>query len=439
MIFSKETIEKALDIAIISDHALEENQALWQSMIDGKALWNTKDVPSLHLASSICREISNNTTFELEADLTGNDILKEQFMNAVDQMPTVVSILSGLAKIVLKPFVRVDKILVTIATPGRFFPIKYNEVGTLTSVAFADIIETAEDVYTLLEVHTWDETTSGYTIEYKAFHSKQPNDLGKAVPVSSVEAWAHLVDIQWQNITQPLFVEINMPNNQSIFANAVELIRLADQQYGRTVWEYEGGELAIDASIDMFRSTGKVDKYGKREVVLPKGKERLFRVGDVSAEDFKMQTFSPEFRDTSLFNGLNEHKRAIEFACGIAYATISDPNLQDKTATEIRATKQRFLITIRTIQKIIEEAYTHLAESINILGQLYGLSPASNYEVSLTWGDSVMEDPDVEYQRRKELAALGYISPVAFVAWYFSVSEEEAAKMIPAQQTESIE
>lgn len=440
-LFSKASIEKALNISIISNPELENDQRIWQRMLDGKADWNigSDGVPSLRLASSLCREISNNTTFELEADLTGNEALKEQFMNAVEQMPTVVSLLSGLGSLVLKPFVRVDKILLTIATPDRFFPIKYNEVGDLTSVAFADSMKTAEEVYTLLEIHEWDEPTSAYSIAYKAFKSKDGSDLGQLIPVASVAAWASLEDIQWQNITQPLFVEINMPDKQAIFANAVDLVRLADEQYGRAVWEYEGGELAIDADISLFEPGGTKKGEEKRLIKMPKGKDRLFRKLDFGNAEIGLTPFSPEFRDTSLFNGLNEHKRAIEFACAVAYATISDPNMQDKTATEIRSTKQRFLITIRTIQKIIEEAYIKLAWSIDVLGQLYGLFGASNYETSFTWGDSVMEDPDVEYQRRKELVAMQLISPAAFVAWYFDVTEEEAANMIPAQQTGSME
>lgn len=439
MILGRTTIEQALKIKIIRDEELEAAQHIWRLMLEGNAAWNTKDVPSLHLAASICREVSNNATFELGAELTGNEKLAEQFTAAVELMPKIITKFSGNGSLVMKPFVRGDKMLWTMATPELFFPLKYNEVGDLVSVAFADVMHTAEDYYTLLEIHTWNEPTSTYTIEYRAFHSRDKQDLGKSVSVESIPEWAHLQDIEWLGITQPLFVEINMPEKLSIFEKAVDLIRLADEQYGRAVWEYEGGELAIDASIDLFRPTGKVDKKGKREVVLPKGKNRLFRVADIEAERFTMETFSPDIRDTSLFNGLNEHKRAIEFSCGLAYGTISDPNQQDKTATEIRSAKQRFLITIRTIQKIVEEAYTRIAESMNILGSLYGLFPYSTHETSFTWGDSVMEDPDVEYQRRKEMVALGLISPVAFVAWYFNISEEEAAKMIPAQQTQSIE
>lgn len=440
MIFGKASIEKALNIKIIRNADLEAAQDLWRRMLDGKAPWNDKDNPSLHLASSTCREVSNNTTFELEADLTGNDILKGEFLKSVEQMPQVVSELAGNGSLVLKPFVRGDKILLTIATPGKFATKKYNEIGVLVSVIFYDTIETAEDFYTLFETHEWDEPTSSYTIEYKAFYSKQPNDIGDMIPLSRVPEWAHLQYTQFWDVAQPLFVEVNMPDKKAIFAKAVELIRLADQQYGRTVWEYEGGELAVDASIDLFRPTGNINNYGTRQVALPKGKERLFRMNDGSPNDKDaIKTFSPDFRDTSLFNGLNEHKRAIEFACGLAYGTISDPNMQDKTATEIRSAKQRFLITIRTIQKIVEEAYRKLAWSMNVLGQLYAVIPTSNYEVSFTWGDSVMEDPDVEYQRRKEMVAMRLLSPAAFLAWYFNISEEEAAKIIPAQRTESFE
>ena len=432
MLTGRKDIEQALSLKIVRNTELEAAQALWRSMLAGEATWNVSvdppASPSIHIASSICREVSNNSTFELEATLDGIAELQTNFDKAVEQMPEVVNLLAGYGSLVLKPFVRGSRVLVNIATPDRFFPLKYNETGALVSVAFADTFNTAEDFYTLVETHTWDEPTSTYTITYKAFHSKQNTDLGKPIAPQSVPEWSHLQDISFVNISQPLFVEVCLQDKQAIFAKAVKLIRLADEQYGRAVWEFEGGELAVDASIDSF----KRDANGNP--ILPKGKERQFRVHNVAGEFFKMQTFSPELRDTSLFNGLNEHKRHIEFTCGLAYGTISDPQNVDRTATEIRAAKQRFLITIRNVQRIVEEAYRNLAESINILGFLYELYPFTSYELAFVWGDSVLEDPDEEYRRRLELVDKGILTAAEFRAWYMEEDLETAQAALQPQE-----
>ena len=48
--------------------------------------------------------------------------------------------------------------------------------------------------------------------------------------------------------------------------------------------------------------------------------------------------------------------------------------------------------------------------------------------------DGVLEDPDVEYQRRVQMVRDGLLKPSLFLAWYFDCSEEKAAQMMPERQ-----
>lgn len=427
MLLGKKTIEQALKINVISNSNLERSQRLWQSMYSGSAPWVTKDVPSLRLEKAICREVSNHVTFESEIIIEGAEVLSDFVTKVKEDMPSLVTTMCSMGGVIVKPFIRKGKVHCSYVTPDRCYPLGYNEVGDLTSVAFIDRKQAGDYIYSLLETHTWHESENAYTIAYRVFKSTNESELGSIVGVQSVPEWAHLSDIEWLNIDRPLFVEFNMPEKEAIYADAVEHIRLADQQYGRVVWEYEGGELAINASVDLFRrdANGRLD--------LPKGKERLFRAVDIAQEHFTLEPFAPTFRDESLFNGLNEHKRAIEFACGLAYGTISDPQAQAKTATEIMAAKQRYLITVRTIQKIIESGLSHLIYSADVLSQLYELYSDSEYALTVTWGDSIMEDVNTEYTRRFEMMEAGVLSAAQFRAWYLGEDLETAEANLPKQ------
>lgn len=79
----------------------------------------------------------------------------------------------------------------------------------------------------------------------------------------------------------------------SIAARAMELLEEADRQYSRLLWEYEGGELAVDA--DSTYLTG-----GR----MPQTTRRLFRSLNTGADFYHV--FNPDFRDGSLRAGLNE-------------------------------------------------------------------------------------------------------------------------------------
>ena len=144
--------------------------------------------------------------------------------------------------------------------------------------------------------------------------------------------------------------------------------------------------------------------------------------------------FSPDFRDESLFNGLNKILRNIEFKCGLAYGTLSDVQDVEKTAEEIKSSKQRSFSTVSDIQSSIEDALVQLLHAMDTLCTLYNLAPAGKSELVCSFGDGVLEDIDKEFARRLNLVNAGLLRPELFIAWYFRCSEEEAKEMMPGAE-----
>ena len=135
---------------------------------------------------------------------------------------------------------------------------------------------------------------------------------------------------------------------------------------------------------------------------------------------------------TYLFQkGLDKILKRIEFNCNLAYGTLSDPQNVDKTAEEIRSSKQRSYSAVCDVQQALQGALEHLVWAMDFYATLYKLAPRGEYEVNFTWGDGVLQDTDKEYMRRKEMADNGYLRPEKFVAWYFGISEEEAKDYLP--------
>lgn len=121
----------------------------------------------------------------------------------------------------------------------------------------------------------------------------------------------------------------SLPWGVSVYARAFQsgLLCEADRQFQRLMWEYEGGELAIDASSDAFKTVG-----GRPE--LPSGKERLYRMNTLdpnTTSEELMKTFSPQLRDESYANGLESIKREIEDSCGLARGALSKAEEEAKT------------------------------------------------------------------------------------------------------------
>lgn len=220
-----------------------------------------------------------------------------------------------------------------------------------------------------------------------------------------------------------------------MYSKAIELLREADKQFGRIVWEYEATEAAIHVGEEYLQS----DKHGNP--ILPEGKERLYRAFDSTGgmnSGALFDVYGPQIRDTSLYNGLNRLLKRIEWNVGLAYGTISDPDAVEKTATEILSSKQRSYRTIRRMQQQIEDGIFHLIDSIEVLCDLYEIVPGGEVNISCQWGDGVLEDTEKEYQRRWAMVVAGKLDPVKFMAWYFKCDEETAAELMPKKSEDEL-
>lgn len=165
------------------------------------------------------------------------------------------------------------------------------------------------------------------------------------------------------------------PLGMSVYSRATKLIADADKQYERLLWEFESGERALYVSEEAFRR----DKNGNR--VLPNA--RLYKLLNCENDEL-FKDWTPSIRESEIIAGLDDILRKIEFNCGLAYGTLSNVQNVDKTAEEIRASKQRSYSTVAEIQNSLRNALSGLVKSMNVLCDLYELAPDGEYSVSLS-------------------------------------------------------
>ena len=131
-------------------------------------------------------------------------------------------------------------------------------------------------------------------------------------------------------------------------------------------------------------------------------------------------------------NGLNKYLQQIEFKCSLAYGTISDPQQVDKTAEEIKTSKQRSYQLVSDIQESLENAINGLIVAIDNLITAYELCPDGNVDVTFQWDDSIIVDSEKEKQQDIQDVNLGIMAKWEYrVKWYGET--EEKAKAIIAE------
>ena len=435
----REKIKDAIGVEVAVSDKMANEIDLWAKMYKNEPPWKEKNIKLCGLPAAIAGEFARLVTLELKTEVTGNDFINEEYQAVVSDIRKYTEYACAKGGLAMKPYASEGHIEVDMVQADRFFPTKFNSRGEVTAAVFAESLTVGKKVYTRLEYHQHEGTM--YHINNKAFVKQDLDNvevLGKEVPLTAVPEWANLQEeVTLKNVKMPLFAYFKIPNANnvddtsplgvSVYSRAINDIKEADNQWTRLLWEFEGSELAIDADITLF----KKDDKGNYE--FPKGKDRLFRMMDLDDNAEKYKVFAPAIRDENLINGFNAILRRIEFNVGLAYGTLSDPNTVDKTAEEIKASKQRSYSTVSDIQKSLQTALEQLVYAMDVMAQLSGLSGRKKYEMSFDWDDSIVIDKEQELASMQQDAVASFIRKELYVAAKYGVSEEEALKMMPQQ------
>ena len=333
-----------------------------------------------------------------------------------------------------------------------FYPIAFDATGKIVEAAFIQTRTDKEVIYRRLEYHKWlNGTTQIINKAFKSTNNANAEDtngldLGKEVPLTEVPEWKDIQpSITIKNVGKPLFAYFKMPEANTVdtasplgvsgYSRAVNLIKDADMQYSRLLWEYEGGELAVNIDRDAFKFME--DTQGNPRTVLPTMQERLYRRVDIG-EDELFEPYAPILRDGNYAEGLNTILMRIEDVCGISRGTLSDATQDAKTATELKILRQRSYQTNAEIQKAIEEALRDVIYIMNIYCTLYEITPEGEYEVNFEWDDSILVDIETELEKRLILMDKGLTSKLENRMWYFGETEKQAREALSKIDEEMI-
>ena len=328
----------------------------------------------------------------------------------------------------------------------RFFPLSFDANGRVVEAAFIQtkVDKARERVFIRLEYHKLSGRT--VTVQNFAFEStdmglansnnvRSATNLGKQIPLTDIEEWATLAPkVIIEDVDRLLFAYFKMPEANTVdpysplgvsgYSRVIQLIKDADMQYSRMLWEFEGGELAIDVDRDALKFV--TDPNGEGYTVLPDKQNRLFRKIDLNAED-TYNVFAPPLRDESLKNGLNIILMRIEDSCGLSRGTLSEvSNVEAKTATELKILKQRSFATNADIQYALQDALEDAVYVMDVYCTLYDVTPIGKYEVSFEWDDSIIVDSESELTKRITLMQNGLASKLETRMWYFGETENQA-------------
>lgn len=441
--FPQAVAEREFGVSPAVSLTMEQHIALWYAMLINNPPWQNCDVKAVGLPAAICREVARPTLVEFTANITGSkraDYLNENFQTAKENFNRALELGLALGGVALKPYIYGDKMLVDVTGAAGFQPTKFDPSGRCIGGVFKDKpVKVNGTYYVRLESHELNGTT--YTIKNKAYYSDSSGSVGADAQLTTIPEWADIEpEVTIENVEGPLFAYFKPPIantadsnsmcGMSIYGDAatVELIKQADEQWERLRWEYKSSE----RKVLMDGTSSTADMFNKR----------LFEVGPFSPNGDFFQHIEPQIRDDAIYRGFQNIVKMIEFDIGLSYGDISDPQLVEKSATEIKNSKQRKYLLISSIQTALRHTFDTLIYAMDVYASLYNLAPAGDYEAVYDWGDSILDDQetkDKEFARDMQLMAAGVLNDFEVRMKYKNEDEATAKAALPKVQNMTTE
>lgn len=439
---------------IVSYHYDDMEDAMedWLEIYADEPRWsNACHGKTLNLGATIASEFARLIMIEFESKITGSkraDYLQEQYEKLTKQLRVRLEAGCTVGGIMLKPYVRNGVILPDCNTQDKFIPLSYSN-GIITAAAFFNQEVKGKNYYTRIEKQTYSYENKSHTIESHFFVSSNPDNIGSEIKPENFDSkmWAGIDPyIVINDVDRPLFafwkvpfanhIESDSPLGVSVYSRAIKLLNEADLQWDRYLWEFEGGELAVDAGEEVLRQ-----RPGEKSLETASTRDRLFRKinidSDSNSDKSFYEVFNPNLRDENYARGLNEILRRIEWNCSLAYGTLSNPQDVDKTAEEIKASKQRSYTAVSDMQSSLEAVLEDYIYACNAMADACNLSPSGEYEVSFNWGDGVLEDKDKEQAIQLNEVNSGIRKKTDYLKWRYGVDDKQATEMLPERGVQS--
>ncbi|MER1249763.1 phage portal protein [Bacillus sp. C10(2022)] len=328
------------------------------------------------------------------------------------------------------------KIKISFVTADCFMPLAYSN-DEITEGVFLNISRKGDKWYTLLEWHTWEDNE--YVIQNELFESDKASQLGVKVPLDTLyeglKAWASI-----ENLSRPLFtyikpniannIDLQSPLGISLFANAIDTIKLLDTAFDSYHREFMLGRKRIIVPATAIRATtdpetGEVHRY--------------FDASDPVYQAFNFDSMDAQkIHDTTVELRVDEHVKAIQslldiyaMQIGFSPGIFSFDGQGVKTATEVVSENSKTFQTKNSHETVIEEGIKNLIASICEVAKLENIfTVPEKYDVTIDFDDSVAEDRDANADYYLKLTNGGLIPRYYALMRILKVPEDQAKRIV---------
>lgn len=442
-------VKEVFDVTSVVSTVMEQKIKECSDIYRGEPYWLDPDdhIKTINFAKTICSETARLTTLGISIKFDGSaraewlqKQIDKEFFNIRDWVEYAVAF----GTVVLKPCENG----VDLYTPGKF-KITDQHDGETTGIVFVnqDYRPENKKYYTRLEYHRF-LSDGVYAVTNRCFVGDSENDINKEIAIEETP-WNGLREEEYiENMFSPLYsvlktphannIDINSPLSLPIFSDAIEELKDLDIAYSRNAKEiYDSKRTVLLDSDRLLPSgrkidsmTGRMFESKRQELKLPDYVKNVYGNG---TEDF-YQEINPSLHTTERLAGINALLSQIGFKCGFSNGYfVFNEKTGMVTATQVESDDRRTIQLIKDIRDKLEKCLDDLIYALNVLADIYKLTPVGKYEVAYDFGD-ITYNHEEDRARWYSYAIQNKVPFYVYLMKFEGMTEEEAKAVVAEAQ-----
>ncbi len=362
---------------------------------------NYEDSKDINFTAIFANKLSNfainDSNIDIKKTNKRGELLGDVVKRLREQLKRIISRELGAGGVIIAPYVTKNKLYFDILSQHRLYINK--KIGE-------DIIDctTLSDHKTIgtKEYYRWTD----YTLENGNLYIRYRATLdGTPISMKEIPEWANIKDIAITNVNKMPFMFLKSPvdNRQEcddygvpITYGCEKTIKKIKHTLDQIEREFDLKEAFVGADITMFSGDNALPTNG------------LYRKINSGKDDF-WEVFDPAYRDTPLFNKLMNYCALLEKQIGTSRGIITDPLSTYQNTDETRRSTHDTFSIVDDIRSGLENGLKDFLYACDVLANYYNLSPQGDYELSIDWSYSMLEDSTQEFNQLVKGESVGVI------------------------------
>ena len=395
-------------------------------------------IDEINFTAIFANKIANYTANDSNMDVKG-DNPRAKYFNEIAQsirrkIKKISSMALGTGGIAIVPYIKGGKIFYNLVDQSRL--LINEETGDL--ITSATMLADSKSINDILGKRVYMRWTN-YKIENGSLVIEQKYTDENGNELENIpEFWQTIPQmIVISNVDRVPFGFVKCPRDNRKAKDSygvpitygcedtIEEIRECLKQVAR---EYKIKESFIGVDYTMF----KKDKYGSWE--LPH--DGLYRKFNSDKDDF-WEVFSPDIRDSSYYNRLQELYSRLEKQIGTSAGILTEIKTQDATATAIKRASYDTFTIVDDLRDNLEKALDDFFKACDVFANAYNIVPNGTYVLSFDWGCSLFEDTQETFNQYIQGISQGVVSKAELRQFIFSnESIEDSEKAVEKIESE---